>query len=106
MEHHSAGLLLSMPTAPIQYVEHATTMIELTRLNGHVLLVNSDLIKHAEAIPDTTLTLVTGEKLVVLESCADVLVRTLQYRASVLARAWPSADVACCASNALQHHRS
>jgi flagellar protein FlbD len=81
-------------------------MIELTRLNGHVLLVNSDLIKHAEAIPDTTLTLVTGEKLVVLETCADVLARTLQYRAGVLARAWPSADQACSAHNALQHHRS
>ena len=81
-------------------------MIELTRLNGHALLVNSDLIKHVEAIPDTTLTLVTGEKLVVLESCADVLARTLQYRAGVLAQAWPSADAACSAHNALRHHHS
>lgn len=81
-------------------------MIQLTRLNGHALLVNSDLIKHAEGIPDTTLTLVTGEKLVVLESCDEVLARTLQYRAGVLAHAWPSADAACSACNALQHHRS
>ena len=81
-------------------------MIELTRLNGHALLVNSDLIKHAEAIPDTTLTLVTGEKLVVLESCAEVLARTLQYRSSVLAEAWPSADPAYSAHNALRHHHS
>lgn len=81
-------------------------MIELTRLNGHALLVNSDLIKHVEAIPDTTLTLVTGEKLVVLESCAEVLLRTLRYRARVLAEAWPSADTACSACNALRHHQS
>ena len=81
-------------------------MIELTRLNGHALLVNSDLIKHAEAIPDTTLTLVTGEKLVVLESCTDVLARTLQYRAGVLAQAWPSADAAYSARNALQQYHS
>ena len=81
-------------------------MIELTRLNGHALLVNSDLIKHVEAIPDTTLTLVTGEKLVVLESCADVLARTLQYRASVLAQAWPSAGAACSAHNAVRLHQS
>ena len=81
-------------------------MIELTRLNGHALLVNSDLIKHVEAIPDTTLTLVTGEKLVVLESCADVLTRTLQYRAGVLAKAWPSADAACSAHTALRNHHS
>ncbi len=76
-------------------------MIELTRLNGHHLLVNSDLIKHVEAIPDTTLTLVTGDKLVVLESCADVLARTLHYRAATLEHAWPSADAAIVAHNAL-----
>jgi flagellar protein FlbD len=81
-------------------------MIELTRLNGHALLVNSDLIKHVEAIPDTTLTLVTGEKLVVLEGCAEVMMRTLQYRAGVLAKAWPSADQACSAHNALRQYRS
>jgi flagellar protein FlbD len=75
-------------------------MIQLTRLNGHALIVNSDLIKHAEAIPDTTLTLVTGEKLVVLESCHDVLIRTLHYRAQVLKEAWPSADAAIAAYNA------
>ena len=77
-------------------------MIELTRLNGHALIVNSDLIKHAEAIPDTTLTLVTGEKLVVLESCAQVTARTLCYRAQVLAEAWPSADTAIAAHNAVK----
>jgi flagellar protein FlbD len=74
-------------------------MIELTRLNGHALIVNSDLIKHAEAIPDTTLTLVTGEKLVVLESSAEVLLRTLHYRAQVLKHAWPSAEAALGAHN-------
>ena len=77
-------------------------MIQLTRLNGHALLVNSDLIKHVEAIPDTTLTLVTGEKLVVLETCAEVLTRTLHYRSSVLHEAWPSADTALAAHNAIR----
>ena len=81
-------------------------MIELTRLNGHALLVNSDLIKHVEAIPDTTLTLVTGEKMVVLESCADVLTRTLHYRSQVLSKAWPSADAASGAHSALRHQCS
>ncbi len=78
-------------------------MIELTRLNGHGFVVNSDLIKLAEAIPDTTITLVTGEKIVVLESCADVRLRTLHYRAQVLHAAWPSADAAITACQALQH---
>ena len=47
-------------------------MIELTRLNGSPLAINCDLIKYAEAAPDTVLTLITGEKLVVLEPCDEV----------------------------------
>ncbi len=67
-------------------------MIELTRLNGSVLAVNCDLIRYVESTPDTTLTLVTGEKLMVLESCEEVVRRAMQYRAALLRMAWPSAD--------------
>jgi flagellar protein FlbD len=66
-------------------------MIELTRLNGSHLVVNCDLIKYAEAAPDTVLTLVTGEKLIVLEPCVEISQRTLEYRAAVLRAAWPEA---------------
>ena len=72
-------------------------MIELTRLNGQTLLVNSDLIRHAEAAPDTLLTLVTGEKLIVREGCAEVRGRVLAYRAELLAAAWPDAAPAVAA---------
>ena len=60
-------------------------MIELTRLNGNPMVVNSDLIKTAEASPDTMLTLINGEKLIVRESCAEVEERVLAYRARLLA---------------------
>jgi flagellar protein FlbD len=66
-------------------------MIELKRLNGSPLTVNCDLIKYAEAAPDTVLTLITGEKLIVLEPCSEVSQRILEYRASVLRAAWPEA---------------
>jgi flagellar protein FlbD len=66
-------------------------MIDLTRLNGNRMVVNCDLIKFAEATPDTTLSLVTGEKLIVLESCDEVIKRILVYRTKVLAQAWPDA---------------
>jgi len=62
-------------------------MIHLTRLNGNPLVVNSDLIKYAESSPDTMLTLVNGEKIVVLESCEDVVSRTIAYRARVFGEA-------------------
>ncbi|MGA8529900.1 MAG: flagellar FlbD family protein [Acidobacteriaceae bacterium] len=62
-------------------------MIHLTCLNGNPLVVNSDLIKYAEASPDTMLTLINGEKIVVLESCEDVIGRTIAYRARVFGEA-------------------
>jgi flagellar protein FlbD len=59
-------------------------MISLTRLNGHPIVINSDLIKSIEASPDTLLTLIHGEKLVVLESCEEVVQRISQYRVRLL----------------------
>jgi flagellar protein FlbD len=60
-------------------------MIEVTRLNGIPMIVNSDLIKIAEASPDTMLTLIHGEKLIVRESCAEITEKVMEYRARLLA---------------------
>src|ERR1039457_2567105 len=60
-------------------------MIELTRLNGRPMMLNSDLIKTAEASPDTMLTLINGEKLIVREEIDAVVERILAYRARLLA---------------------
>jgi flagellar protein FlbD len=59
-------------------------MIELTRLNGRPMMLNSDLIKTAEASPDTMLTLINGEKLIVREELGEVEERVLAYRARLL----------------------
>jgi len=59
-------------------------MIHLTRLNNHPLVVNSDLIKFVEQAPDTVITLVSGEKIVVRESAEEVLDLVVQFRRSVL----------------------
>lgn len=59
-------------------------MIQLTRLNNQPLMVNSDLIKFVEQSPDTLVTLVNGEKIVVRESASEILVRVIQFRRSVL----------------------
>ncbi|HSY72451.1 MAG TPA: flagellar FlbD family protein [Alloacidobacterium sp.] len=60
-------------------------MIELTRLNGQVMVVNSDLIKYVESSPDTMLTLIHGEKIVVSEPCDEVVRRITTYRAMLIA---------------------
>jgi len=58
-------------------------MIHLTRLNGNPLVVNCELIKFAESSPDTVLTLTNGEKIVVRESCGEVVERACAWRARV-----------------------
>lgn len=59
-------------------------MIQLTRLNNTRLAVNCDLIKYVEEAPDTVITLVNGEKLLVRETTAEVIECVRQFRRSVL----------------------
>lgn len=59
-------------------------MICLTRLNKQPLIVNSDLIEFIENAPDTVLTLVTGEKLVVLETADEILEMIVRFRRRLL----------------------
>ena len=60
-------------------------MINLSKLNGNPMVLNSDLIKTVEASPDTMLTLITGEKLIVRESLEEVTEQVLAYRSRLLA---------------------
>jgi len=66
-------------------------MIQLTRLNNSSLLVNSDLIKFVEQAPDTVITLLNGEKILVRESADGVLERIVQFRRAVLQGMYPNA---------------
>ena len=71
-------------------------MIQLTRLNNARLAVNCDLIKYVEEAPDTVLTLLNGEKLVVRETTEQVIERVRDFRRSVLK---PGSDEAVAVEN-------
>lgn len=58
-------------------------MIRLTRLNRVPLVLNSDLIEHVEATPDTVITLTSGQKLVVLESAEEVVEKVIDFRRAI-----------------------
>ena len=62
-------------------------MIQLTRLNNSRLAVNCDLIKYVEQSPDTVITLLSGEKLLVRETTEQVIERVRDFRRSVLSGA-------------------
>ena len=65
-------------------------MIELTRLNGERMIVNGDLIRYAEASPDTVITLVTGDKIVVSETLEQLIERVIAFRSRLLQSAFPN----------------
>lgn len=64
-------------------------MILVTRLNHSVLVLNSDLIETIETAPDTVVTLMTGQKLIVLESPDEIVERVVQFRRAVVAQPFP-----------------
>lgn len=43
-------------------------MIDVTKMNGMNITINSDLIETVEDAPDTVITLTTGRKIIVKES--------------------------------------
>jgi flagellar protein FlbD len=59
-------------------------MIQLTRLNRSCVTVNPDLIKWIEQSPDTLITLLNGEKLLVRETTEEILDRIVKFRRSIL----------------------
>ena len=55
-------------SAGIHVPVKGTLVIQLTRLNGNPIALNSDLIKFVENAPDTVITLINGEKIIVRET--------------------------------------
>lgn len=57
-------------------------MIQVTHLDGEPFLLNAEWIRYVESRPDTFITLVQGERIVVRESPSEVLERCLEYQRS------------------------
>ena len=55
-------------------------MIHLTRLNESKIVLNSDLIEFVEALPDTIITLTTGQKIIVKESVDEIVEKVKDYK--------------------------
>ena len=58
-------------------------MIALSRLNGQTVAINPDLITWIEVTPDTTVSLLGGDKIIVRESLDEVIARVIEFRRAV-----------------------
>jgi flagellar protein FlbD len=59
-------------------------MIKLTRLNQIPLFLNSDLIEHIDALPDTIVSLTSGQKFLVTESPEEVVEKIIAFRKLII----------------------
>lgn len=61
-------------------------MIEVTRLNGEIVLLNCDWIEMVEETPDTVITLTSGKKIIVKEGRQEVKNLVKSYRKDIFAK--------------------
>jgi flagellar protein FlbD len=54
-------------------------MITVTRLDRRVVVINAELVKMIEAAPDTIITLINGDTLIVRETVDEVVSRAVDY---------------------------
>ena len=57
-------------------------MIRLTKLNNSEFILNAELIRYVESCPDTLITLINGDTLMVRETLEDVVRRAVAYHQS------------------------
>ncbi len=55
-------------------------MINVTKLNGSQMVLNTDLIETVEITPDTLISLTTGRKIMVKETLDDVIRLSIEFR--------------------------
>jgi len=58
-------------------------MIEVTKLNDVLFVINADLIETIEATPDTVITLNNGKKYVVKEAVDEVVAKSITYQKKI-----------------------
>ena len=67
-------------------------MIAVTRLDGTEIVVNVDLIEHIEPTPDTLVSLVNGEKLLVRETPDELVARVIRFKRAIADTSTPPAS--------------
>lgn len=55
-------------------------MIKLTGLNNKELFINADNIEKLEAVPESLITLINGNKYLVQESTDEIINKILEYK--------------------------
>ncbi len=55
-------------------------MIRVKKINGEEIVINAELIEIVEARPDTTISMATGNKIIVKDTVSEVMEKVVEYR--------------------------
>jgi len=55
-------------------------MIRVKKINGEEIVINAELIETVEARPDTTISMATGNKIIVKDTVSEVIQKIIDYR--------------------------
>jgi flagellar protein FlbD len=58
-------------------------MIKVTRLNDSTLIINVDMIRSLQAIPETVITFTNNDKIMVKEPLEEVSQRIVEYQSTL-----------------------
>lgn len=58
-------------------------MISVTRLDRRVVVINAELVKMIESAPDTIITLINGDTLIVRETMDEIVEKAIEYARQV-----------------------
>ena len=58
-------------------------MIEVERLNGSKYFINPHMIESMESLPDLTITMLSGKKVIVRNSPEDIINKIVDYRKKI-----------------------
>ena len=55
-------------------------MVNVHRINNEVLMINCDLIEYIEETPNTVVSMISGRKIVVIETCEEIRNKVIDYK--------------------------
>lgn len=58
-------------------------MITVTRLDRRVVVINAELVKMIESAPDTIITLINGDTIIVRETVDEIVDKAVEYARQV-----------------------
>lgn len=59
-------------------------MIEVSRLNNKLFVLNCEWIETVESTPDTVITLTNGKRYVVAETVEEVVQKVIEYKRKIM----------------------